>query len=214
MRRSRLQPIGIPRQQCVDPGVWHRHLHPPSHTAAITGRNQRLLKPHSPNDCTACRQQVATPLPSALLHRAVTPWREQKSRRGAPKRITTQGFACPNRTCMYYRITDAHVHALVGDGAEGKAERVQTLRCQACRATISTRRDTPLYRLKTASHRVAEVLSALSEGLDVSAATRLLQSQHRPCAASMRNCSPHGAGEVATADEHAHRGRDRLVDWL
>ena len=29
---------------------------------------------------------------------------------------------------------------------------------------------TPLYRLKTASHRVAEVLSALSEGLDVSAA--------------------------------------------
>jgi IS1 family transposase len=74
---------------------------------------------------------------------------------------------------MYYRITDAHVHALVGDGVEGKIERIQTLRCQACTTTFSTRRDTPLYRLKTASHRVAEVLSALSEGLDVSAATRV-----------------------------------------
>ena len=78
-----------------------------------------------------------------------------------------------NRSCIYYRITDAHIHALKGDGAEGKAERIQTLRCQACTTTFSTRRDTPLYRLKTASDRVAQVLSALSEGLDVSAATRV-----------------------------------------
>jgi transposase-like protein len=102
----------------------------------------------------------------------LTPWCERKSRRGAPKRINAQGFACPNRTCRYYRITDAHVHALVGDRAERKAERRETLRCQACGTTFSTRRDTPLYRLKTASHRVAEVLTALSEGLDVSAAGR------------------------------------------
>jgi IS1 family transposase len=52
-------------------------------------------------------------------------------------------------------------------------QKIQTLRCQACTTTFSTRRDTPLYRLKTASHRVAQVLSALSEGLDVSAAARV-----------------------------------------
>jgi hypothetical protein len=62
---------------------------------------------------------------------------------------------------------------LFGDGKHGHAERVQTFRCQACRTTFSARRDTPLYRLKTPSHQVAIVLSALAEGLDPSAAERV-----------------------------------------
>jgi transposase-like protein len=37
---------------------------------------------------------------------------------------------------------------------------------------------TPLYRLKTASHRVAEVLTALAEGLSVSAAVRVFGDRH------------------------------------
>src|SRR5207249_12252935 len=65
------------------------------------------------------------------------------------------------------------VHALVGDGKHGRAEQIQTFRCQACRTTFSARRDTPLYRLKTPSHQVAMVLSALAEGLDPSAAERV-----------------------------------------
>jgi IS1 family transposase len=65
------------------------------------------------------------------------------------------------------------VHALVGDGTHGKRECIQTFRCQACGATFSARRDTPLYRLKTPSTRVAEVLSALAEGLSVAAAMRV-----------------------------------------
>jgi transposase-like protein len=96
-----------------------------------------------------------------------------KSRRGAPKRIDTQGFACPNPKCPYLGLTDAHIHALVGDGQHGRVERIQTFRCQACRTTFSARRDTPLYRLKTPSHQVAVVLSALAEGLDASAAERV-----------------------------------------
>ena len=80
--------------------------------------------------------------------------------------------------CVYYQITDAHVHALVGDGAHGRCERIQTLRCQACKITFSTRRDTPLYRLKTASVRVAEVLTALAEGLDSAAAVRVFGHRH------------------------------------
>jgi hypothetical protein len=50
---------------------------------------------------------------------------------------------------------------------------MQTLRCQACRATFSARRNTPLYRLKTPTSRVVEVLTALCEGLDVAAAGRV-----------------------------------------
>jgi hypothetical protein len=72
-----------------------------------------------------------------------------------------------------HRITDAHIHALVGDGIHGKGERIQTFRCQACRTTFSARRHTALYRLKTPAQRMGEVLTALAEGLDVAAATRV-----------------------------------------
>jgi IS1 family transposase/transposase-like protein len=103
----------------------------------------------------------------------VRPWPEVKSRRGAPKRIGTEGFACPNPHCPYFGITDAHIHALVGDGKHGHAEPIQTFRGPACHSTFSARRNTPLYRLKTPSHQVAVVLSALAEGLDSSAAERV-----------------------------------------
>jgi transposase-like protein len=96
-----------------------------------------------------------------------------KSRRGAPKRVNTEGFACPNRKCPYFGITDAHIHALVGDGKHGCAERIQTFRCQACHTTFTARRHTALYRLKTPSQQIARVLSALAEGLDPSAAERV-----------------------------------------
>jgi hypothetical protein len=92
-------------------------------------------------------------------------------------------------TCLYYQITDAYVHALVGDGSHGKGERIQTFRCQSCRTTFGARRDTPLYRLKTQAPRVGEVLTALCEGLDVAntgwgaeralASTRLVVSHPR-----------------------------------
>lgn len=42
-------------------------------------------------------------------------------------------------TCPYYQISDTHVHALVGDGSHGTGERIQTVRCQACRTTFSAR---------------------------------------------------------------------------
>jgi len=87
--------------------------------------------------------------------------------------VKTEGFACPNQQCPYFGITDASIHALVGDGKHGHAEQIQTFRCQACRTTFSARRDTPLYRLKTPSQQVAIVLTALAEGLDPSAAERV-----------------------------------------
>jgi transposase-like protein len=87
--------------------------------------------------------------------------------------VNTEGFACPNPQCTYCGITDAHVHALVGDGKHGHGERIQTFRCQACHTTFTSRRNTPLYHLKTPSQQIAMVLSALAEGLDPSAAERV-----------------------------------------
>jgi len=154
------------------------HQCPAQSAAARCTPIQRLLKPRSPHDCPACRlsctlSSVVEPAPPA-----VRPWCEVKSCRGAPKRVNTEGFACPNRKCPYSGITDAHIHVLVGDGKHGLAERIQTFRCQACHTTFTARRHTPLYHLKTPSHQVAMVLTALAEGLDPSEARRVFGYRH------------------------------------
>ncbi len=150
------------------------HLQP-SYSKAAKRRTlvQRLLKPRSPDDCPACRLASTRSLGAEPVPAPMRPWREKKSRRGAPKRVNTEGFACPNPQCPYAGITDAGVHALVGDGTHGRIERIQTFRGPACRTTFSARRHTPLYRLKTPSQQIAMVLTALAEGLDPSAAERV-----------------------------------------
>jgi hypothetical protein len=155
--------------------MWWRRWSP---QAAVTAKVQRLQRPRTPADCPACCQQATGATRALLLCSPVRPWHELKRRRGAPKRIATDGFACPNRWCPYYHITDAPIHALVGDGKHGTHERIQTFRCQACGTTFSARRHTALYRLKTASSWVAEVLTALAERLDVAAATRVFDHRH------------------------------------
>ena len=127
-----------------------------SHWDPVTVRVQRLLKSRTPDDCPACRQPAVRAVAHVPTRPPVIPWPERKSRRGAPKRITTQGFACPNRGCDYYQITDAQIHALVGDGREGRHERIQTLRCQACQTTFSSRRDTPSIASKRQRSRWAK----------------------------------------------------------
>ncbi len=148
---------------------WLQHTPPQSRARAMRTTVQRLLKPRTPLDCPACR--LSSPFSSVVAPGPlpVRPWREVKSRRGAPKRVNTEGFACPNHQCLYSGITDAHIHALLGDGTHGLAERIQTFRCQACGTTFTARRHTPLYRLKTPSRQVAVGLTALAEGLDPSA---------------------------------------------
>lgn len=111
-----------------------------------------LLKPRTPEDCPVCRHASTASSAGVSAPVPVRPWSEVKSRREAPKRIPTEGYACPNRQCTYFGNTDAQFHALVEDGKHGRAEHIQTFRCQACRTTFTSRRDTPLYRLKTPSH--------------------------------------------------------------
>jgi transposase-like protein/IS1 family transposase len=152
---------------------WSHHGLP--HLVAKTAHPMvhRLLKPRTPLDCPACRLASTASSGGRPAPLPVRPWPEVKSRRGAPKQVNTEGFACPNPQCPYCGITDAHVHALVGDGKHGHGERIQTFRCQACHTTFTSRRNTPLYHLKTPSQQIAMVLSALAEGLDPSAAERV-----------------------------------------
>ncbi len=136
----------------------------------------RRLRPCTPQDCPACQQPTnaaATVAPTPT----VPPWRSSQCRRGRPKTIATAGHACPNPACRYHGITDAAVHALVGCGHHG-AERIQDFRCQACQTKVSARRDTALYRLKTPTAQVSQVLTALAEGLDLAAASRVFGHSH------------------------------------
>src|SRR3712207_1301252 len=85
-------------------GVWIARGHQLSRPGAtvVPATVHRRLKPRTPHDCPACRQHAIHSPTYAPTTPRVRPWRERKSRRGAPKRINTHGFACPTRTCEYY----------------------------------------------------------------------------------------------------------------
>src|SRR5205085_3439837 len=141
---------------------WLRFRPSSSPEGARCSTLPRRLKPRSSDDCPACRLASTPTSASGPAPALVRPWCEVKSRRGAPKRVNTEGYTCPNQQCAYFGITDAQIHALVGDGKHSQAEPFQTFRGPACRTTFSARRHTPLYRLKTPSHQVAMVLTAAS----------------------------------------------------
>ena len=81
-----------------------------SHSQAGSRRAlvHRLLKPRTPLDCPLCRLRSSGVGPASA---PIRPWCEVKSRWGAPKRVNPEGFACPNHQCLYFGITDAHIHA-------------------------------------------------------------------------------------------------------
>ena len=131
------------------------------------------LHPRTPKACPQCRAGAQAGEEQAAQRPAVIPWSQVKGPGGPKKTVNTEGHACPCKACVYYGIRDAEIHALVGCGTHGKKERIQDLRCQACRTKFSVRLNTPLHRLKTSAEKFATVLSALAEGLDVAAAARV-----------------------------------------
>src|SRR6188508_1789047 len=104
---------------------WHggtvRRTDPPD---AV--RRQHAWRPRTPADCPACR--AAGDTPTLGPPPTVRPWADLKSRRGAPKRLVTEGYACPSAHCPYHGITDSRVHALVGYGHHGSTARIQDFR--------------------------------------------------------------------------------------
>jgi hypothetical protein len=73
--------------------------------AKIRSRLQRHLRPRCPDDCPACRFASTPSSGAGPAPVPVRPWNEVKSRRGAPKRVNTAGFACQNRQCPYFGNT-------------------------------------------------------------------------------------------------------------
>ncbi len=138
---------------------------------------RRRLKTQSPPDCELCSQGINLVTPK-LEPQQVTPWSKIKHPAGRKKRVNSEEKACPHRCCTYYGIRDAQVHALVSNGWRGKSEQIRQWKCQACGCKFSDRRNTPMYRLKSASQFVAQVMTALAEGVDLSAATRIFDYHH------------------------------------
>src|SRR5947209_1212738 len=86
--------------------------------AGQAGERQR--HPHSPQECPVCR--AAHGECESQDKCSVEAWAKRKSRRGRPKQVNTAGYGCPNPKCTYYGITDAGLHALVGDGQHHGAD--------------------------------------------------------------------------------------------
>ncbi len=78
---------------------WARRQRAQRDSSSAPALRHRLLKPRTPDDCSACRRHQALPQPVPPPPPVVQPWCHLKSRRGAPKRIVTDGFACPNSAC-------------------------------------------------------------------------------------------------------------------
>ena len=151
---------------------------------------RRQLRPQSPDDRELCR--LGLHKPKAKGPRQVTPWPQIKNPSGRKKRSNSEGKACPRLCCDYYGITDSQIHALVSNGWRGKRERIRQWKCQACSCKFSDRRNTPLYRLKTASKQVTQVMMALAEGLDLSAATRIFRFHHTTVSRWLARSGEHG----------------------
>lgn len=130
-------------------------------------RKPRVLKPKTEHDCPVCQQHKSKATPPAQL--LPIAWSTRKGRGGPRKKISTQGFACPNPLCEDHGIRDEAIHALVGDGTHGKHAAIQDLKCQACGKKFTVRRNTLMYRLKHSPDTVARDLWLLALGVDISA---------------------------------------------
>jgi hypothetical protein len=95
-------------------------------------KTPKPLKPKTPDDCAICREKKGSPPKEAQTCLLPRPWNEVRNRRGRKKSISTQGYACNNRKCVYFHEMEESIHALVGYGHHVKSERIQDLICQAC----------------------------------------------------------------------------------
>ena len=131
-----------------------------------------VYKPKSEKDCPCCQAALAQGKhlsSDKCTHTPPIPWVQRKGKGGKKKSISTQGYFCPNPSCIYFGASDETIHALVGYGCRGKHEAIQNLRCQACKTKFTSRKHTPLYRLKTQSKIVCIILHLLALGVDASA---------------------------------------------
>ena len=135
-------------------------------------KRQRQLRPRTPRDCQDCRTES---LGEGLeLRRTARAWSEVKSSRGRPKTHDTDGQACMDPRCEYYKDTDGKHHALRWDGQRGQGDGIPSVECGACGSKHTVRLGTPLYQLKTERERVLLATHLAMKGMDVAAISEVL----------------------------------------
>jgi IS1 family transposase len=130
------------------------------------------MQPRTPADCQDCRLALPEGLPE--VKRTPEPWAMVKSRRGRPKEHNSDGYACMNRLCVYYKITDGHMHALRWDGQRNACEATDQWECGACGSKHTARLGTPMYQLKTASERVTMATHLAMKGVSVATISEVM----------------------------------------
>jgi len=140
-------------------------------------KKRRTLHPQTPCDCPACSAQHKQC--DITDQRVIPSWSAHHSGRGRPKQIETDGHSCNHPVCVYFQVTDSHIHALVGCGNHHGVDTLQYFKCQACGTKVTARWNTPMYDLKTAACEVGRVMTASSEGVDIAAASRIFAHDER-----------------------------------
>jgi IS1 family transposase len=79
-----------------------------------------------------------------------------------------------NPQCEYYKDTDPAFHALRWDGQRNVCEATDQWECGACGSKHTARLGTPMYRLKTASERVALVTHLAMKGMNIADISEVL----------------------------------------
>jgi hypothetical protein len=127
-------------------------------------RKPAVLRAKSEKDCRFCREEKEKR--TVAKQEMPGSWQLRKGRGGRKKKIRSEGFFCPNKSCEYYGITEEAIHALVGYGTQ---EVFRDFKCQACGKKFTARRNTILYRLKSPSGLIEKILWLLALGVDASA---------------------------------------------
>ncbi len=84
------------------------------------------------------------------------------------KSVTDDDFT----ECLYFAVTDAQRHAVVGNGKRGHRKDIPYWKCQACGKKFSSHLPTPLYRLNAYPEKAVLVLMLLANGCDLSVLVR------------------------------------------
>jgi IS1 family transposase len=123
------------------------------------------LKARTPQDGQDGRLAAWEVLPD--VRRTARPWGEVKSHRERPKIHDSDGQACMEARCEYYKDTDGTHHALRWDGTRNQCEATPVLECGACGSKHTARLRTPLYQLKTASEQVRMAVHLAMKGMSI-----------------------------------------------
>jgi hypothetical protein len=150
------------------PMLWSRAI-----SAQITRltRARRQWHPRTPEDCPLCVSRQPSRWADLV---EVVPWRGEEAcelgGRDVPERVVR---------VAYYGCGVETIHAMVSCGVRGKTDRMRRWKCQACGTTVTERKYTVLYQLKTPPGRISLVMALLANGLDVSAAARVFRHDDR-----------------------------------